>query len=76
MDLEFNERQIDVHGNVAILTSQWTWRRASGPFFEHGRATFIFKKDGGRWQVVHEHSSVTPFLPGRDSEFVVKPASR
>jgi ketosteroid isomerase-like protein len=71
MDLEFNERQIDVYGTVAVLTTHWTWHKASGPFFERGRATFIFKKDAGRWLVVHEHSSVTPFLPGGDSEFVV-----
>jgi ketosteroid isomerase-like protein len=76
MDLEFNDRQIDVYGGVAVLTSHWTWRRPSNAFFEHGRATFILKKDGGKWQVVHEHSSVNPFLPGRDSEIVVKPASR
>ncbi len=76
MDLEFNERQIDVYGNVAVLTSHWTWHRPSGPFFERGRATFIFKKEEGKWLVVHEHSSVTPFLPGGDSEFVVKENSR
>ena len=70
MNLEFNERQIDVYGGVAVLTTHWTWHKASGPFFEHGRATFIFRKDGDRWLVVHEHSSVTPFLPGGDSEFV------
>jgi ketosteroid isomerase-like protein len=71
MDLEFDQRQIDVYGGVAVLTSQWTWRDPSGPFFEHGRATFVFKKDAGRWLIVHEHSSVIPFLPGADSEFPV-----
>jgi ketosteroid isomerase-like protein len=71
MDLEFDERQIDVYGGVSILTSHWTWRHPSGPFFAHGRATFIFKKDAGKWLIVHEHSSVTPFLPGEDSEFAV-----
>jgi hypothetical protein len=76
MDLEFNERQIDVYGNVAVLTSHWTWNQPSGPFFKRGRATFIFKKEDGKWLVVHEHSSVTPFLPGGDSEFVVKETSR
>jgi hypothetical protein len=75
MDLDFNERQIDVYGNIAVLTSHWTWNRPSGPFFERGRATYVFKKEAGKWLVVHEHSSVTPFLPGGDSEFAVKPAS-
>lgn len=70
MDLEFDERQIDVYGSVAVLTTHWTWHHPSGRFFEHGRATFIFKKDAGKWMIVHEHSSVTPFIPGGDSEFV------
>jgi ketosteroid isomerase-like protein len=72
MDLEFDERQIDVYGGVAVLTSHWTWHHPSGPFFEHGRSTFIFKKDGSKWRIVHERSSVTPFLPGADSEFVAQ----
>jgi ketosteroid isomerase-like protein len=76
MDLDFDQRQIDIYGEVAVLTSHWTWHQPSGPFFEHGRATFIFKKDGGRWLIVHEHSSVTPFLPGGDSELLVKETSR
>ncbi len=71
MNLEFDEREIDVYTEVAILTTHWTWHQPSGTFFEHGRATFIFKKQGnGQWRILHEHSSVTPFLPGRDSEFV------
>jgi ketosteroid isomerase-like protein len=72
MNLEFDERQIDVYGGVAVLTSHWTWHQPSGLFFEHGRATFIFKKDDGQWRIVHEHSSVTPFIPGSDSEFVTQ----
>ena len=75
MDLDFDQRQIDIYGEVAVLTSHWTWHNPSGPFFEHGRATFIFRKDGGRWVIVHEHSSVTPFLPGGDSELLVKETS-
>jgi hypothetical protein len=76
MNLEFDERQIDVYGGVAVLTTHWTWHQPSGVFFEHGRATFIFKKDGGNWRIIHEHSSVTPFIPGQDSEFVTQEASR
>jgi ketosteroid isomerase-like protein len=68
MDLEFNERQIDIYGNCAVLTSQWTWRHPADPIFEHGRATFVFKKDGGKWLIVHEHSSVRPFIPGEDPQ--------
>jgi uncharacterized protein (TIGR02246 family) len=75
MNLEFDERQIEVFGGVAFLTSHWTWHQPSGPFFEHGRATFIFKKEDGRWRILHEHSSVTPFIPGQDSEFVAQETS-
>jgi ketosteroid isomerase-like protein len=75
MNLEFNDRQIDVYGPVAVLTSNWIWHQSSGLFFDHGRSTFIFKKEEGRWRIVHEHSSVTPFLPGRDSEFVALEAA-
>ena len=75
MDLDFDQRQIDVYGDVAVVSSHWVWHHASGPFFEHGRATFIFKKAGGKWLIIHEHSSVTPFLPGSDSELLVKDTS-
>jgi ketosteroid isomerase-like protein len=75
MELDFNERQIDVYGDIAVLTSHWKWNRPSGPFFERGRATYVFKKEAGKWLVIHEHSSVSPFLPGGDSEFAVKPGS-
>ena len=76
MDLDFDRREIDVYGDVAVLTTRWTWRRPSNPFFEHGRGTFIFKKEAGKWMIVHEHSSVTPFIPGGDSEILVKDSSR
>jgi len=66
MNLEFNERQIDIVGDCAILTSQWTWHEPADPVFEHGRATFVFKKQGGKWLILHEHSSVTPFVPGEE----------
>ena len=76
MDLDFDQREIDVYGDVAVLTARWTWRRPSNPFFEHGRGTFIYKKEAGRWVIIHEHSSVTPFIPGGDSEILVKDSSR
>jgi ketosteroid isomerase-like protein len=77
MELDFDQRQIDVYGNIAVVSSHWTWHHnAAGPFFEHGRATFIFRKDAGKWLIIHEHSSVTPFLPGGDSELLVKENSR
>jgi len=76
MDLDFDQRKIDVYGEAAVLTTRWTWRRPSNPFFEHGRGTFIFKKEAGKWVIVHEHSSVTPFIPGGDSEILVKDSSR
>jgi ketosteroid isomerase-like protein len=66
MDLEFKERQIDVYGTFAVLTSQWTWHDPADPMFGHGRATFVFKKEAGDWRIVHEHSSVMPFVPGEE----------
>jgi ketosteroid isomerase-like protein len=66
MDLEFQERQIDIYGTCAVLTSHWTWHDPADPIFDHGRATFVFKKDGGKWLIVHEHSSVAPFIPGEE----------
>jgi ketosteroid isomerase-like protein len=66
MNLDFNEREIDVYGTCAVLTTQWIWHEPADPVFEHGRGTFVFKKDNGRWLIVHEHSSVTPFIPGEE----------
>jgi ketosteroid isomerase-like protein len=68
MDLDFNERQIDIYGRCAVLTTQWTWHHPADPIFATGRATFIFNKQGHRWVLVHEHSSVTPFIPGEVTE--------
>jgi ketosteroid isomerase-like protein len=66
MNLEFNERQIDIYGTCAVLTTHWIWHEPADPVFARGRATFIFKKDGGKWLIVHEHSSVKPFIPGEE----------
>lgn len=61
MDLEFNERNIDLYGDTAVLTSSWVWGHPADPAFGTGRATFIFQHRGKKWFIVHEHSSVTPF---------------
>jgi ketosteroid isomerase-like protein len=66
LDLEFNEREIDFYGSCAVLTSHWTWHDPANPLFAHGRATFVFRRDGNKWLVVHEHSSVLPFIPSGD----------
>jgi uncharacterized protein (TIGR02246 family) len=63
MALDFKERQVEVYGDVALLTSTWTWREAEAPMFEHGRASFVFQRRNHKWVVVHEHSSIQPFLP-------------
>jgi ketosteroid isomerase-like protein len=76
MALDFDQRQIDVYGDVAVMTTRWTWRQPSGPFFEHGRTTYVFRKTAGNWLIIHEHSSVNPFIPGGDSELLVKDNSR
>ena len=64
MDLDFHDRKIEVYGNTAVLTSLWTWAAPPSPSFTHGRVTFVFVKQGKQWRVVHEHSSVMPFIPG------------
>jgi len=63
MALDFKERQVEVYGDVALLTSTWTWKEAEAPMFEHGRASFMFQRRNHKWVVVHEHSSIQPFLP-------------
>jgi ketosteroid isomerase-like protein len=63
MDLEFNEREVNVYGDVAVLTSHWVWNTPADPMFATGRASFVFHRRGARWVIVHEHSSPTPVLP-------------
>lgn len=64
MDLEFNDRRIDIYGETAVLTASWIWHEPAAPPFATGRTTFVFDRRGGEWLLVHEHSSVTPFLCG------------
>lgn len=66
MALDFTERKVEVYGDVAVLTTIWTWKEAPSPMFEHGRASFIFQRRNRNWVVVHEHSSIQPFLPNQD----------
>lgn len=65
MDLDFNDRQIQLFGDTALLTSSWVWHHPGDPAFGTGRASFIFHKYGKKWLIVHEHSSVTPFESGK-----------
>jgi ketosteroid isomerase-like protein len=61
LDLDFNDRQIQIYGDTALLTSSWVWHHPADPAFGSGRVTVIFHKYGKKWLIVHEHSSVTPF---------------
>jgi hypothetical protein len=61
MDLDFNDRIIDIYGDTAVLTSNWVWHHPADPAFGTGRGTFIFQRRGTKWVIVHEHSSVSPF---------------
>jgi ketosteroid isomerase-like protein len=62
MALDFVERKVEIYGDVAVLTSNWTWKEPAAPMFEHGRASFVFQRRNQKWMVVHEHSSIMPFL--------------
>jgi len=61
LDLEFNERKIQVYGDTAVLTSAWVWHHPADPAFGTGRVTFVFRHHDNKWWIIHEHSSVTPF---------------
>lgn len=61
MDLDFNDRIIDLYGDTAVMTTSWVWKHPADPAFGTGRGTFIFQRRGSKWVIVHEHSSVTPF---------------
>jgi uncharacterized protein (TIGR02246 family) len=68
MDLEYADRNVQVFGDVAVLTANWTWvgigktnltDQARSALLK-GHVSFIFERRGSRWVVIHEHSSV-PF---------------
>jgi ketosteroid isomerase-like protein len=61
LDLDFNDRQIHLYGETAVLTSSWVWHHPADPAFGTGRVTFVFHWRDNKWWIVHEHSSVTPF---------------
>ncbi len=57
-----------VFGDVAAVTSNWYWRGVSGttekkPFESHGYCLDMWRRTGGRWQVVSRTSVV---LPGKE----------
>jgi ketosteroid isomerase-like protein len=68
MDLVYTEREVEMYGNIAILTANWKWvaienlREPMGDkakqAYAKGRGTFVFERQGSKWVVVHEHSSV------------------
>jgi ketosteroid isomerase-like protein len=70
MDLTYTDRKIELFdGHFAVLTSHWIWNlppvvpQGIHYAFRKGRTTFIFVHRKNRWVLVHEHASVTPFLP-------------
>jgi ketosteroid isomerase-like protein len=68
MDLIYNNREVEVYGNIAILTADWRWvgigslrepmSDKAQKVYAKGRGTFVFERQGSKWVVVHEHSSV------------------
>jgi len=60
-----------VYGDVAMIASRWYWHGARGaaekkPFEEHGYVVDVWRRKGGRWQVV---SRITVVLPGKEEPF-------
>jgi uncharacterized protein (TIGR02246 family) len=63
IDLEFTLQQINVYGDIAVLTSNWKWLTPFGVINENnatGRCTLVFQRRGSRWVIIHEHSSWRP----------------
>ena len=54
--LKFSDLEIDVLSKTsAVVLGSWSLiRSADNP---HGKFTLIFKKIGGNWQIVHDHTS-------------------
>jgi hypothetical protein len=57
-----------IYGDVAAVTSKYYWRGKRGrnekkPFEEHGYVVDVWRRDGGRWQVV---SRITIIIPGKE----------
>lgn len=85
MEMGYSPRHIEIYGNAAILTTNWTWlnletsnkdsglaiAKSGKNTYGKGQATFIFVRRGSSWVLVHEHVSV---LPTTDME-VEKPTA-
>jgi hypothetical protein len=57
-----------IYGDVAAVTSKYYWRGKRGrnekkPFEEHGYVVDVWRRDGGRWQVV---SRITIIIPSKE----------
>ena len=63
IDLEFTVQNINLYGDIAILTANWKWLAPYGVVDSAnatGRCTLVFQRRGSRWLIVHEHSSWRP----------------
>lgn len=51
--------QVQVFGDTAVATFTWTVELGAGRprHTIHGRGSHVFVRDGGKWQIVHEHFS-------------------
>lgn len=51
--------QVQVFGDTAVATFTWTVELGAGRprHAIHGRGSHVFVRDGGKWQIVHEHFS-------------------
>lgn len=75
MNLTYTDRDVQVIGDMAVLTAKWTWNdittlktpispKAQDALLS-GQGTFIFVRRGSQWLVVHEHSSVPWWKTGK-----------
>ena len=67
-----------VRGNVAWVTYQWTFSGLTGSVTQHfrGHTTLIFEKQGAKWLIVHNHTSVIPVYAAPPQAPPQKPASQ
>jgi ketosteroid isomerase-like protein len=62
--LTVRDLSVNVHGDVAWAEFYWdfiaTRRKDGSTFTNQGRETQVFRRAGGRWQLVHVHYSTMP----------------
>jgi ketosteroid isomerase-like protein len=62
LQLGVDSLRVEVEGNVAYATYDWTLAGTMGPHAlqDRGQATAIYRRLDGRWRLVHAHYSPAP----------------